>query len=219
MPYVALKQAVRHGRSDDADVPPDSFLDQLVAWGKVASDDIFVPQGTDEVYGAVVTVLGPYESDMHRRAVMLEVMRVLAGHESLWRWNQGVDSNPQTEVKTATTTEAGAFQVSANSMNLAPELRHLVMTRVGSTDPARFQRAMKRDHVLAMEYIARLLRNRIDANGPVLRWWKNTPARGIGSNLRRDAVQEFLDLIDPKGSDWVRYKGHWMIPYRSLDDI
>jgi hypothetical protein len=201
--YVALKKAVRHGRirhgKEDADVPPDSFLDQLVAWGKVASDDIFVPQGTDEVYGAVVTLLGPYESAMHRRAVMLEVMRVLAGHESLWRWNQGVDSNPQTEVKTATTTEAGAFQVSANSMNLAPELRHLVRSRVGSTDPIRFQHAMKRDHVLAMEYIARLLRNRIDANGPVLRWYQNTPPRGIGSNLSRDAVRWTLFVGQESG--------------------
>lgn len=218
MPYVALKQPVRHGPRDVAEIPPDSFLDELVAWGQIASDDIFEERGADAVYRAVVSILGPYEGNNHRRAVMLEVMRVLAGHESSWRWNEGVDRHRQKEVKTPTTTEAGAFQVSANSMKHGPDLRHLVLARVGSDDPIQFQRAMKRDHVLAMEYIARDMRITIKANGPVKRWWKNTPPRGIGSNLKRAAVQEFMDLIAPKGSDLVFHHGHWMIPYRSMGD-
>jgi hypothetical protein len=212
MPYVALKKAVRHGKKDKPAIPPDSFLDELIAWGKVASEDIFNPKGTDEVYGKVATLLGPYENAMHRRAVMLEVMRVLAGHEADWNWNEGVDTHPQKEKKTLDTTETGAFQVSANSMKHIPELRHLVMMRVGSLDPIKFQKAMKKDHVLAMEYIARLLRNRIDANGPVLRLHQLPPSRGMATNLSRDAVKEFLDYLDPKGSDWTRFKGQWIVP-------
>lgn len=216
MPYVALKQGVRHGRKDELAIPPTTFLDELVAWGRTAPDEIFSPKGTNEIYAKVVHHLGPYKDVMHRRAVMLEVMRVLAGHESDWHWKAGVDSHPQTEIKTAQTTEAGAWQVSANSMKLAPELRHLVLTRVGSVEPIKFQRAMKRDHTLAMEYIARSLRNRIDTHGPVKRCEKTTAPRGIGSNLSRDAVKEFLDYIDPSGSDMTFTKGHYIIPFRPI---
>jgi hypothetical protein len=216
MTYHALKQAVRHGRRDEAAVPPTAFLDALIDWGRGAPDEIFSPKGTNEIYVTVLHYLGPYDNVMHRRAVMLEVMRVLAGHESEWNWRQGVDSRPQAEVKTALTTEAGAWQVSANSMALAPELRHLVHTRVGSTDPIKFQHAMKKDHVLAMEYIARSLRNRIDTHGPVVRCTKTTPPRGIGSNLSRDAVKEFLEYLDPRGSDMTFIKGHFIVPYRSM---
>jgi hypothetical protein len=97
----------------------------------------------------------------------------------------------------------------------APELRHLVLTRVGSDDPIQFQQAMKTDHVLAMEYIARSLRNRVDTHGPVLRAERTKPPRGIGSNLSRDAVTEFLEYLLPYGSsDMVFTKGHYIIPYR-----
>src|SRR5438309_4348133 len=68
-------------------VPPDSFLDELVAWGKIAPDEIFAPNSNKDVYSNVVGVLGPWEDLRHRRAVMLEVMRVLAGFESSWDWN------------------------------------------------------------------------------------------------------------------------------------
>ena len=47
---------------------------------------------------------------------------------------------------------------------------------------------MKSDHPLAMEYIARLLRHTIDANGPVKR-------HEIDQWLRRDAVAEFETLL------------------------
>jgi hypothetical protein len=60
-------------------VPPDAFLDELVAWGGTAPDDIFVPNAIHDVYSSVVGVLGPWRDLNHRRAVMLEVLRVLAG--------------------------------------------------------------------------------------------------------------------------------------------
>lgn len=91
---------------------------------------------------------------------------------------------------TPTTIEAGAFQVSANSMAFGPELKNLVLTKVGSTDGDAFQNAMKTDHPLAMEYIARLLRRTVNHNGPVKR-------HEIDEWLSKDAVQEFLNLLFP----------------------
>jgi hypothetical protein len=168
-------------------VPPDPFLDELVAWGKSAPDEIFAPNTVQDIYSNVSGVLGPWQGLDHRRAAMLEVMRVLAGFESSWNWNAGRDPNtehPELQV----TWEAGAWQVSADSMNFGQELKDLVLARAGSLDVTVFQKAMKQDHPLAMEYIARLLRRTVNSNGPVKR-------HEIDSWLRRDAVSEFMDLL------------------------
>jgi hypothetical protein len=152
MTYTAAKQDVAN-----RGVPPDDFLDQLVAWGKQAPDEIFAPNNHSDVYSSVLAALGPWQGITHRRAVMLEVMRVLAGFESSWHWNAGRDTTNPTSV-TPDTIEAGAWQVSANSMNFGQELKDLVLAKVGTLDGNAFQKAMKEDHPLAMEYIARLLR-------------------------------------------------------------
>jgi hypothetical protein len=184
MAYHATKQRV-HNRG----IPPDSFLDELVAWGKTAADDIFAPNPLADVYSSILKVLGPWEGLHHRRAVMLEVMRVLAGFESSWNWNEGRDVTNPTST-TPTTIEAGAWQVSANSMEFGQELKDLVLARAGSLDGNVFQLAMKEDHELAMEYIARLLRRTVNHNGPVKR-------HEIDAWLRKDAVSEFLNLLYP----------------------
>ncbi|MGP0019617.1 MAG: hypothetical protein ACLPHP_13680 [Candidatus Sulfotelmatobacter sp.] len=186
MAYKATKQRV-HTRG----VPPDSFLDELVAWGKIAPDDIFAPNSGKDVYSNVFSTLGPWHGISHRRAVMLEVMRVLAGFESSWKWNEGADTTNPTSV-TPTTMEAGAWQVSANSMGFGPELKALVLAQAGAADGDTFQSAMKENHQLAMEYIARLLRRTVDHNGPVKR-------HEIDRWLRKDAVAEFQSLVNPAG--------------------
>ncbi len=183
MAFHATKQKVLN-----RGVPPDSFLHELIAWGRAAPDEIFAPNQNADVYSSVVEALGPWQGLPHRRAAMLEVMRVLAGFESSWDWNAGVDTNNPTSI-TPNTIEAGAWQVSANSMSFGPELKELVLTKVGSLDGNAFQKAMKRDHPLAMEYIARLLRRTVNHNGPVKR-------HEIDAWLRRDAVEEFQTLLE-----------------------
>jgi len=184
MAFHATKQKVLN-----RGIPPDGFLAELVAWGRSAPDDIFAPNEHADVYGHIVGVLGPWQGLAHRRAVMLEVMRVLAGFESSWDWKAGVDTTNPTSV-TPDTIEAGAWQVSANSMNFGQELKDLVMSRVGMLDGKAFQAAMKADHTLAMEYIARLLRRTVNHNGPVKR-------HEIDPWLRQDAVAEFQALLAP----------------------
>ena len=183
MAFQAAKQRVLN-----RGVPPDSFLNELIAWGRAAPDDIFVPNPHADIYANVVAVLGPWQGSRHRRAVMAEVMRVLAGFESSWDWNAGVDTTNPTST-TPDTIEAGAWQVSANSMTFGQELKDLVLSKVGSLDGDKFQQAMKQDHQLAMEYVARLLRRTINHHGPVKR-------HEIDAWLRRDAVMEFQALLD-----------------------
>ena len=110
MAYIATKQRVAN-----RGIPPDDFLDQLVAWGQQAPDEIFERNNHKDIYSSIIEVLGPWQGLQHRRAVMLEVMRVLAGFESSWDWNEGRDITNPTSV-TPETIEAGAWQVSANSM-------------------------------------------------------------------------------------------------------
>lgn len=180
--YLATKKKVKN-----RGIPPDGFLDELVAWGKSAPEELFAPNAAQDVYGSVVAVLGPWNGLAHRRAAMLEVMRVLAGFESSWHWTAGVDpTSPQ--IKNPDNTEAGAWQVSADSMHLAPALKALVQARIGTTDGLAFQAAMKENHALAMDYIARLLRVTVTANGPVKR-------HEIDEWLSRTAVAEFQSLL------------------------
>lgn len=182
MPFDALKAKVHNrGRA------PDAFLDELVAWGRGASEDIFAPNSAHDVYTSVRDVLGPWRDNFHRRAVMLEVMRVLAGFESSWDWQEGRDTTNPTSTS-ADTIEAGAWQVSANSMHFGADLKALVVDRIATADGDAFQAAMKADHALAMEYIARLLRHTVNHNGPVKR-------HEIDPWLSRDAVEEFCVLL------------------------
>jgi hypothetical protein len=183
MTYIATKQRVL-----DRGVPPDSFLDEMIIWGKYAPADIFIsPGSSNDIYVNVLPYLGPFEGLSHRRAVMLEVMRVLAGFESSWKWSDGRDiSNPRSY--TTATTEAGAWQVSSDSLNFGQELKNLVRSKAGALDGNTFQKAMKTNHPLAMEYIARLLRRTIRHNGPIR-------DRHIHKWLRKDAVAEFQTLV------------------------
>jgi hypothetical protein len=186
MAFHATKQKVFN-----RGIPPDDFLNQLVNWGKNAPDEIFVRNNNSDIYSDIDGILGPWEDLLHRRAAMLEVMRVLAGFESSWNWNADVDTtNP--ESNTPETMEAGAFQVSADSMNFGQELKDLVHAKVGSLDPTAFRNAMKQDHPLAMEYVARLLRRTINHHGPIKH-------HEIDEWLRRDAVAEFRSLVALSG--------------------
>jgi hypothetical protein len=182
MTFNATKQHV-YNRG----VAPDDFLDQLVAWGKRAPNDIFERNSYSDIYSSIFNVLGPWQGIEHRRAVMLEVMRVLAGFESSWNWNEGADPTNQYSNK-PDTMEAVAWQVSANAMNFGQELKDLVLANVGTLDGNAFQKAMKQNHPLAMEFIARLLRRTTHHNGPVLR-------HEIDPWLRRNAVEEFQVLV------------------------
>lgn len=170
--------------------PPPAFLDELRAWAKTADDSIFTPNNENDVYGAVVKELGPFQGPAHRKAVMLEVLRVLSGFESSWNWNEGVDRNNATSMANITGQETGAWQVSYDSLPFGLDLHELCIRHGAQTDNAGkfkaqwFIDTMKSDHPFAIEYAARLLRHTIKANGPVVRG-------EINQYLKRESVEEF----------------------------
>jgi hypothetical protein len=167
--------------------PPVAFLDELVDWGIGAPDEIFVQNPKADIYGSVSSQLGPYESTVHRKAVMLEVLRVLAGHESTWRWNQGVDAD-KAEVNTLSNEEAGAFQCSADSMDFDSSLKDLLQKAAGRTDAATFITTTKTNHPFAIEYCARLLRFTAKHHGPIKH-------HHIHGDLKKAAASEFMTFL------------------------
>jgi hypothetical protein len=171
-------------------IAPDSFLTELVEWAATADDGLFMQNASVDIYSSVKEALGPWQGLQHRKAVMLEVLRVLGGFESSWDWMCGVDSTNSTSI-TPETEEAGLWQVSMNALAFGNDLRELTQARIGTTSYSRgraFQHAMKVDHTFAIEFIVRLLRHTTAHNGPAKR-------HEIDPWLRRDAVEEFEGLI------------------------
>lgn len=182
-------------------IAPDAFLKEMVEWARSAPDDIFTINDRFDIYSKVANELGPYENLPHRKAVMLEVMRVLAGFESSWDWKEGVDTS-RLGSDTPENSEAGAWQVSYDARRLAPELAALVFNS-GIMNGVEFQQQMKFNHSLAMEFVARLMRFNTKHNGPL---YKGSERNAIRSSLRgaehsiypwisRDSVREFQELL------------------------
>jgi hypothetical protein len=178
----ALKQHV-----DDQGVPPDSFLNEIIAWAKTAPLEIFEPNQFSDIYSQIKNVLGPWASVYHRRAVMLEVMRVHAGFESSWKWSEGVDRTNKRSMANKTGRETGIFQVSFDSEHIEHDFLKPFATAHGIDTVDNFIAKMKTDHALAIEYYARLLRVNVRWAGPIIR-------HEIDPWLRRDAVAEFQRL-------------------------
>lgn len=118
---------------------------------------------------------------------MLEVLRVLAGFESAWKWTEGRDVTNSTS-GTVLTEETGIFQVSFNATYFDPSLKTFVADTIKSIAPSKFISEMKRNHPFAIEFAARLLRFTVNHNGPVKR-------HEIDSWLSREAVTEFESFL------------------------
>lgn len=178
--------------------PPIEFLETLVAWGKTAPDEVFAYSNKYDVYSHVKHRLGPWTSLTHRKAVMLEVLRVLGGFESSWNWDAGIDTTNPTS-NTPCTEEAGLYQCSGNSMNFDPSLKGFLTSASGKSDCKTFRKTTKASPEFALEYCARLLRFTVKHHGPLKRKKHSRldPQRSsIHPFLSRSAVVEFETLLE-----------------------
>jgi hypothetical protein len=185
--------------------PPDGFLIELIAWGSDAPDEIFAPNAVPvEIFSAIKSSLATpvgkdasgtpiyqWDNALHRRAALLETMRVHAGFESSWNWNEGVDKSNPASVAHKTGAETGIFQVSFDSEWLNHDAMKAFAVKHRIDTPETFIAAMKINHALAMEYYARLVRLNIRWAGPLMRHGSNS----IYPWLSRAAVAEFKKFL------------------------
>lgn len=196
-PFSATKQHVANRGS-----PPDSFLEELLSWAKSAKDEIFLPNSVAlDIFTVIKPDLGSlvednpvtgrvykWDSLLHRKAAMMEAMRVHAGFESSWNWNEGVDTTNRTSMANKSGQETGIFQVSFDSEWIANGYMKNFAKDHQIETADKFIPAMKSNHWLALEYYARLVRVNIKWAGPLIR-------HVVNQWLRRDAVAEFMLLL------------------------
>lgn len=169
--------------------PPDSFLTELVEWGRKAPDEIFAPNPNPaDIYALIKPILGPWQNLLHRRSAMLEAMRVHAGFESSWRWMEGVDTTNQHSLMHLDGQETGIFQVSFDSTFIDNGAMKPFSIENGIGTVGSFIPQMKSDHPLALEYYARLVRVSIAWADPLKR-------HEIDPWLSRASVMEFESLL------------------------
>ncbi|MEY2500571.1 MAG: hypothetical protein QOI07_905 [Verrucomicrobiota bacterium] len=185
--------------------PPESFLEELIEWGRKAPDEIFASNAVPvDIYTVIKSSLAtPHGHDgagtpsftwdtiLQRRAAMMEAMRVHAGMESSWNWNEGVDTTNRTSMANITGQETGVFQISFDSLWLGNNAM-LPFAKAHNIDtPEKFIPAMKHDHKLALEFYARLARVSIRWAGPLLRHGTDS----VYPWLSRAAVAEFMEFL------------------------
>lgn len=171
--------------------PPDSFLSELVEFGRTMPMACYAPNesnGNHDIFNLIEAKFGPWESLEHRRAVMCEVLRCTAGWESSWNWQDGVDVTNANSLAHIDGQEAGAFQVSYDSIGLHPSLAACALRHCGELDARTFIATMKSNHVFAMEYCALLLRHNTRWSGPA-----NTG--NLQASLWPPAIKEFEQLL------------------------
>lgn len=188
MQFKATKSKVKN-RGE----PPDSFLIELVEWGRSAPAEIFEANSNpNDIYAYMSPIFGPWINLLHRRAALLEEMRVHAGFESSWHFGEGVDVTNLTSMHNRNGEEAGIFQVSFDSTYIANGAMKPFAVANGIATVGSFITQMKANHPLALEYYARLVRINIKWAGPLLR-------HEVDPWLSIAAVDEFQTLLSAEG--------------------
>jgi hypothetical protein len=146
-------------------IPKPDVVDEIIFIVEDFPDSCFEPNEKHDIYTNVKEELGPWRSIKHRRAVMIEVLVVLAGFESSWNWKAGIDTTNPSSFKNKCNEESGLFQCSGNSKGFDARLKKLM----GLMDCKKWIDKTKRDHVFAVEWATILLRNTTEHHGPVKR--------------------------------------------------
>lgn len=173
---------------------PDWFLSEITEWGKNAPANIFELNFNYDIYSSVRPELGPYKSEKHRRAVMLEVLRVLGGFESSWDHSEGIDANNPSSAQNKCREEAGIYQTSQNATYFGTDLKFMQIDQcknytqenicLNFIECSKDSRGNKANRKFIHSFTALLLRKTVNHHGPVKR-------KEINKWLRPACVAEF----------------------------
>lgn len=182
------------------------FLETLVNWARSASDELFAPNSTPVdiftfIKSTLATPVGKdpsgtpvyhWDSLLHRKAAMLEAMRVHAGFESSWNWTQGVDTKNKQSMEDPRCEETGIFQLSFNITGIHGGALLGFARQMNIDTPDKFIPAMKQNHALCLEMYARAVRLSIAWAGPMIH---THGTNSIIPWLSRPAMSELENLL------------------------
>ena len=153
-------------------VPPLSVVQDIIAEVKATPDSVFAVNENADIYSLVKPELGPYPSIKNRKAVMADVLIVLAGFESSWDYTEGRDLSASNTG--ACTMEAGMFQTSGNANAFSPTLGVFQKAKCGNNTCDGFRAcakapgsAFKKEFTIG--HTIRLLRFTTKHHGPLVR--------------------------------------------------
>lgn len=172
--------------------PKRDVVAEIIKWAKRADDSVFTVNDRYDIYSSVAPQLGPWKSLQHRKAAMVNVLIVLAGFESSWRWNAGIDTTNASSYKNKCNEEAGLLQASGNSLNFGQPLKDLFNYHckgaAGRTVCEKFITCSKTSHQYVIGHTAQLLRYTTKHHGPVLR-------KEINKWLSRECVTQIEGML------------------------
>jgi len=175
--------------------PPTPFVESLVHFGAIAPLYVYAENpNQDDIMAIIRPVLAPngWQSVQQRLAGLLTALLYDAGFESSWIWTTGVDMEPGAGTgRPADEWEAGAWQVSANSMSFDARLGDLVSAHCNANDPVSFQAGMKSDKLLAIHYAAVLFRCNTRWSGPCV---NGTLVAAMSANGAAQAIAAMNEL-------------------------
>lgn len=183
--YLACRKPI----NQDHNIVPKLFLDELIDAINPLPNAVFERNDKHDIYSVMLGALGPYTDLLHRKAVMCEVLRVMAAFESDWNWKAGVDVGNEYSKHHKEGEETGAFQVSWDSLVFDKSLKDCLDRLAGEHNVTTFITQMKSNHALAVEYCARLLRFNTTWCGTI------NHASMVMAHVRRDAVEEFKGFL------------------------
>lgn len=179
-------------------IAPDWFLDEITAWAKTAPDSHFTVNSTYDIYSLVRPQLGPYRSLKHRKAVMVESLRVLGGFESSWKHTAGLDTTNASSAQSKCREEAGLFQCSQNATYFGDDLKALQKDQCKSYTQktvclnfiacSKDSAGNKANRKFVYDFVSLLVRKTIRHHGPLVRkeinpWLKKSCVAEIEAKL------------------------------------
>lgn len=150
-------------------------------------DAIFAEsERVDDIYTSIAPQLGPWRGIKHRKAAMGNVLIVLAGFESSWKYGEGRDQSADNTKPC--TEEAGLYQTSGNANSFSPTLAEFQKLHC-ETGCNAFRACMKKP-VLAFVHghTMRLLRFTIRHHGPLVR-------KEVNPWLRKSCVDQIEAVL------------------------
>jgi hypothetical protein len=164
-------------RNSKRGTPKKDVVEEIIEYVSEMPDSDFSVNAKYDIYSHMAPKFSEYTKGIKkRRALMAAVLTNLAGWESTWDWNEGIDTTNISSTKSKCSEEAGLLQTSGDAMNFDKSLVRLFESSCKAytkgTKCDRFIACSKdpgANHRFTVIFTAMLLRHTTNHHGPIKR--------------------------------------------------